>query len=295
MRAEIDVPRFGRSPDARLEWTLPERGLVQARLMIIHRNRILQTARITGRVGSEARVTDRIVLWDQLGRLDERQPFDRTFVVNHDARGRARMVSHADGATTIDAMDEIDASTDRIRRHLITATQLRSKGAKAAEDTRRILVDVAVEGHDLYDFLADHLERFVDAQRIQIVTARSGRFLPLELVYHRPAPDPDAAMCANWAAGRECGDHCFADEDDTSIVCPSVFWGMSRFIERQLASLTDSDGNAFTVKASPTRSRRRLTVAHPLLGASRKVRAADVGKTVASLGRRARRRPGRSG
>lgn len=284
VRAELDVPRFGRSPDARLEWMLPDRGLVQARLMILHRNRVIQTARITGRVGAVARVTDRIVLWDQLGRLDERQPFDRTFVVNHDARGRARMVSHADGATTIEAMDEIDASTERIRRHLIRATQLRSKGAKAVEDTRRILVDVAVEGHDLYDFLADHLERFVDARRIQIVTARSGRFLPLELVYHRPAPDPDAVMCANWTAGRECGDHCFADADDTSVVCPSVFWGMSRFIERQLASLTDADGNAFRVSASPTRGRRTLTVTHALLGASRKVRTADVGKTAASLG-----------
>lgn len=284
VRAELDVPRFGRSPDARLEWMLPDRGLVQARLMILHRNRIIQTARITGRVGSVARVTDRIVLWDQLGRLDERQPFDRTFVVNHDARGRARMVSHADGATTIEAMDEIDASTERIRRHLIRATQLRSKGAKAVEDTRRILVDVAVEGHDLYDFLADHLERFVDARRIQIVTARSGRFLPLELVYHRPAPDPDAVMCANWTAGRECGDHCFVDADDTSVVCPSVFWGMSRFIERQLASLTDADGNAFRVSASPTRGRRTLSVSQALLGASRKVRTADVGKTAASLG-----------
>ena len=129
VRAELDVPRVGRSPNARLEWTLPEKGLVQARLAVIHRNRVLQTVRITGRIGAPARVTDRIVLWDQIGRLDERQPFDRTFVLNHAANGRSR-ASATDGQTTIDSLVEIEAAADSIRDYLLEATMLRSKGAK---------------------------------------------------------------------------------------------------------------------------------------------------------------------
>lgn len=284
VRAELDVPRVGRSSNARLEWTLPERGLVQARLVVIHRNRVLQTARITGRVGAVAKVTDRIVLWDQIGRLDERQPFDRTFVLNHAADGRSRTVSHSDGQTTIDSMVEIEAATDSIRDYLLKATQLRAKGAKADAEAKRILIDVAVEGHDLYETLSEKLERFSEARRIQIVSTRSARFLPLELIYDRPAPDEDAALCENWASGKKCGDHCFADEDDTTIVCPSVFWGLSRVIERQRGDATDDEGNAFTVSSSPSRKGRRLTVAHALMAASKKVTAADIKRTVTSIG-----------
>ncbi|SFS14344.1 hypothetical protein SAMN04487846_2902 [Microbacterium sp. cf046] len=284
VRAELDVPRFGRSQNARLEWTLPDKGLVQARLIVLHRNRVLQTVRITGRVGSAARVTDRIVLWDQIGRLDERQPFDRTFVLNHAADGRSRVVSHSDGQTTIESMVEIEAATDSIRDFLLKATQLRSKGAKAQADAKQILIDVAVEGHDMYETLSGKLDRFADAQRIQIVSTRSARFLPLELIYERPAPDEDAAMCENWIAGKPCGDHCFADEEDTTIICPSVFWGLSRVIERQRGDETDDDGNAFVVSSSPSRKGRRLTCAHPLIAASEKVSTADVGRTVTSLG-----------
>ena len=288
VRGELDVPRFGRSPGLRLPWELPDSGLVQARLLLLHRNRVLQTARITGRVGGEAELDDRIVLWDRTGRLNDRTAFDRTFVLNHDMTGRSRVVSHADGVTTIQALDEIGPPADRIRDHLIKATQLTSTGKRAEEASRKILIDVAIEGHDLYDLLADHLERFVDAKRIQIVTARSGRFLPLELIYHRQAPALDATLCENWVQGSECGDHCFAAEDDISVVCPSVFWGMSRTIERQHASIASEDGNAFVVSVTPTRNRRTLKVGRSILAASRKVRPVDVGKTAVLIGAAAR-------
>ncbi len=283
-RAELDVPRTGRSGNARLRWDLPETGRVQARLMVLHRNRVLQTALLTGRVGEEARLRERLVLWERLSHLDDRQPFDRTFVLNHDDDGRDAVVSHADGATTIEAMAEIDATTERIRTYLLQATQLTSTGDAAREAARRILIDVAVEGNDLYTTLEDHLAGFAGARRLQVVTARAGRFLPLEMVYDRPAPDPDAVMCANWEAGRECGPHCFSDEDDTTVVCPAVFWGMSRVIERHHTSLTDAAGTAFLVTATPTREQRLLTVSHAMLGASEKVLPLDLMQTRNALG-----------
>ena len=284
VRTELDVPRTGRSSDARLLWQLPAKGRVQARLLVLHRNRVIQTALLSGRVGGAARVTERLVLWEALNHLDERQPFDRTFVLNHDDDGAAAVVSHADGATTIEAMDEVDATTERIRTYLLKATQLTASGRAAEEAARKILIDVAVEGNDLYVTLEAHLARFAEARRIQIVTARTGRFLPLELVYDRPAPDEDATMCANWVAGSQCGPHCFADADDTSVVCPSVFWGMNRVIERHHAPLTAAGGTAFLLTATPTRKQRTLTITHAALAASAKVRPVDVGRTAEALG-----------
>ena len=288
-RAELDVPRTGRSGSARLRWDLPESGRVQARILVLHRNRVLQTAVLTGRVGEEAVMRGRLVLWDRLSHLDDRQPFDRTFVLNHDDEGRDAVVSHADGATTIEAMAEIDATTERIRSHLLRATQLTSTGAAARKAAKRILIDVAVEGYGLYVTLEDHLAGFASARRIQVVTARAGRFLPLELVYDRPAPDEDAELCPNWVAGRECGPHCFADEEDSTVVCPAVFWGMSRVIERQHTTLAGREGTAFLVTATPTREQRLLTVTHAVLGASEKVRATDVTRTAKALGEDATR------
>lgn len=148
---------------------------------------------------------------------------------------------------------------------------------------------MAVEGYGLYVTLEDHLAGFSAARRIQVVTARAGRFLPLELVYDRPAPDEDAELCPNWVAGRECGPHCFADEEDSTVVCPAVFWGMSRVIERQHTTLAGREGTAFLVTATPTREQRLLTVTHAVLGASEKVRATDVTRTAKALGEDATR------
>ena len=282
VRAELDVPRVGRSVDVPLEWLLPEAGVVQARLLLIHRNRVLQTARITGRVGAAAEVTERIVLWDQVGRLDDRRPFDGTIVLNHDANGESKVVAHADGETTISPMAEIDAVARRIRRRLLEATQLTSKADDPART--KILIAVAAGGSELYRLLRGYLKRFLEAQRIQIVTARSGFFLPLELVYHRPPPDLDAALCPNWAADAECGEHCFADADDTSIVCPSVFWGMSRYFERQVVELSDENGTGFTVKTVPVRGAERRRFDTALVAASKKVTDAAVKGVLAALG-----------
>ena len=285
VRTELEVPRVGRSEDVRLVWTIPDDATTaSARLLVLHRNRVIQSALLGGTVGGPAEMSERLVLWEATTSLDDRRPFDRTIVLNHDDSGTPALVSHADGTTVIEAMAEVDATTERIRAYLLKATQLTATGKAADEAARRILIDVAVEGNELYGILEAHLARFAKARRIQIVTARTGRFLPLELVYDRPAPDEDATLCANWSAGTECGEHCFAGPDDTSIVCPSVFWGMSRVIERQHTDLTDEPGTAFKVSATPNRRRRQLAVTHVALAASTKVRPADVKRTLTTFG-----------
>jgi hypothetical protein len=281
-RAELEVPRVGRSTNASLIWNVSRKGgLAQARILLLHQNRVIQTGLLSGQINAAATLVERIVLWQKMNHLDDRTRFDRTFVLNHDDTGRDAIISHSDGITTVASLPEIDAITDRMRGYLVDAASQRTL---SAAKIRRILIDVAVEGNDLYGTLQDYLGSFAQAQRIQIVTARPGRFLPLEMIYDRAAPDDNAKLCANWTSAAACGAHCFASEDDTTIVCPSVFWGLGKVIERHHASFTEGPGTDFEVSAEPTRDRRTLKVTHAALAASSKVLQPDRDLTVAALG-----------
>ena len=289
VQAELDVPRVGRSGTARLPLVVPEgRRRVQARVVVTFRNRVLQTAVLSGEVGEPARVRERLVLRMDLGHLDERRGFDAAVVLNHDDDGDPAAIVVADGDVTVDAMPEIDATTARVRRLLIGAATVTGTGKAAAERTRKLLVEVALKGNELYvplKPLLDSLDRHGPAKRIQVLAARPGHFLPLELVYDRPAPAEDAVVCPRWlAGGDDCGPGCFADEDDVSVVCPAVFWGLGRVVERHHASLTDPSGTSFVLRAEPRRRRSRLHVDSALVAASAKVRAPELKTVLDGLG-----------
>lgn len=279
VEVDLDVPRAGRSADARLVWTLPDTGVVEARLLLMHDNRVLQTVRLRGRIGETPELVERIVLWDDSAPFAARKRYDLSLVLNHAVDESSRGVSLTARATAVDSFDDVGPTTELLRARLLEATHLMGASAKTEEQRRRILVDVAVAGRELHDLLAQRIEGLDEAQRIQIVSTQSGRFLPLELVYGRFAPDPDAVLCANWIAGVPCVD-CFSGPDDTSIVCPSEFWGMTRTIERHKAA---PGGSARPPKAPP-RSRRDLTITRSLVGASAKVQPKYLTPTLTALG-----------
>ncbi|MDN3497037.1 DUF2235 domain-containing protein [Planococcus sp. APC 4015] len=279
VEVDLGVPRAGRSADARLVWMLPETGLVEARLLLMHDNRVLQTARLRGRIGGTPEMLERIVLWDDAAPVARRESYDLSLVLNHAVDESPRVVSRTARATTVDSFDDVGPTTELLRARLLKATHLMGESAKAEEERRRILVDVAVAGRELHDLLAQRIDGFDEAQRIQIVSTQSGRFLPIELVYGRFAPDPDAALCANWIAGDPCG-ACFSGPDDTSIVCPSEFWGMARTIERQKSA----PGGSSRPPHAPRRTRRDLTITRSLVGASAKVQPKYLTPTLTALG-----------
>ena len=177
-------------------------------------------------------------------------------MLNHTATGKPAIATFAKGtSTTITSTAEIEAITGRIRAALISVAS--SKGS--AEDQRKTLITLAVEGRSLHGELRGYLGAIDNPQRLQIVTARPSWFLPLEFVYDREAPDDDAVLCPHWIAERGCGPGCFAADDDHSVVCPQVFWGLSRVIERHYVDATAETGTTFLVGAAPKRGRRTLT------------------------------------
>lgn len=300
VRATLVVPRVGRSTDARLTLHVPPGTReVSARLLLLHRNRVLQTAVLTGAVGRPATLTELALVTPDLAHLRGRRRFDAAVVANHDAAGRTGLMAHRDGRTTsidVAAMPEVERTLARIRALLIDAARLPArKAAHPTAWTRReidLLVELAVHGRDLHAFLEDALLPFgADLRRIQVVTARTGVFLPLELAYTRPAPDDGAALCPSWAAGgADCGPGCGAGPDDTTIVCPAAFLGVRAVVERHyLDGEAGADGRQHLTTAAPVDGRGRLTVRHGVLAASTRVSADDAAAALAALDGDARR------
>ncbi len=286
LRAELEIPRLGRSPSVRFALDVPSDATeVAARLLVLHRNRVLQTAVLAGPIGETAKLTEVVAMRRDLSRLDDQRTFDLAVFANHDNQNVRALIAHSNDYTYVDGGDEIDGITRQLREHLGKAAFLKPAQQSAEQKQRELLITIAVHGRDLLNQLEARLAPFASAQRIQIVTARAEWFLPLELAYSRHAPDPDAAMCPSWLdGGSACGPDCGGGPENTSIVCPAAFWGMGKTIERVYYTPSpDEVGNRFLVLAEPSPSNFRLTVGHAVVGASSKVRNADVLKTLRLL------------
>jgi hypothetical protein len=280
---ELEVPRLGRSANAVLPWQVPaDAETVQARIVLLHRNRVIQTAVLSGAVGgSPATLSERIVLWPDLNHLDERRAFDRAFVMNHNDNGESTCASFANGQhATIRSVDEIKSVADHIRDLLIEAAKAKTE---SKSELRRFIAELSVHGRVLDKALRNVLGEIGSPQRIQVLTARPTWMLPLEFVYDRPT-SREAKLCDRWLKGEDCGPQCFAGDDDTSVVCPSVFWGLSRVIERHYAEMDSTIGDTFWVRATPNLKRSEFVSARAALAASRKVKVTDVKATAKVLG-----------
>ena len=283
VRSELEVPRIGRSTAALLPWRVPGGSTAaQARIVLLHRNRVIQTAVLTGTVGGPpATLAERIVLWPDLAHLDDRSPFDRAFVMNHDDGDDSLCASFAgDQHVAIKSIDEINSVAGHIRGLLVEAAGMKQGNQ---EDLRRHIAELAVHGRVLHKALRSALGEIGTPRRIQIVSARPTWMLPLEFVYDRPA-SRDAVLCPHWLAQEPCGAHCFADEDDATVVCPSVFWGLGRVIERHYVDMTSHVADTFWVGATPTVARSSFVPTRAAFAASRKVRATDVKAVAKALG-----------
>jgi hypothetical protein len=280
----LDVPRVGRSRDAVLSLPLLEApdARFEGRLVLLHRNRVLQTCVLTGRVGGDpVDLTERLVFWDRFGDLDDRQAFDHAFVLNHDDSGCEGIHSFANGrCETIGSTPEVETISSRIRNFLIEGASARGR----AEQTR-IYIHLARQGSNLHRELSGYFAALKSPERLQVVTARPTWFLPIEFIYDRRAPVDGARLCDNWVAGKVCGAHCFASDTDQSVVCPSVFWGMRKVVERQYVKADSRTGTVFHVGgANPSASGDRLDVTSAALAASKLVKAKDLKGVLSALG-----------
>jgi hypothetical protein len=288
-QAELDLPRFGRSPDVTFELAVADSAMeASARILVLFRNRLLQTAVLKGQVDQPAALAELTSLVPQLAGLDDRRPFDAAVFANENG-GRHQLSRHSNGRTFVSSAGGVPAIAERLAKTLRDAAGVRQRSKKglASGPSRKLMIKLAVDGRDLFDSLEVELGPFTEAERIQIVTARNEWLLPLELAYGRPAPDDSAEICDRFLADpKTCNGAC-TGADDTTRLCPNAFWGLSKTIERhRFDPQADEDPGAGHLLLALTRPRpnaRALNVTNALFGASSRVVAKDRTPVVQAL------------
>lgn len=285
IRTQLDVPRMGRSANATLVWNVPRRGKrASARIMLVHRNRVLQTAVLSGTIGQYAQLKQLVVLRNDFVNLDDRRTFDAVIVKNTDEAGRHAVMIVRDGQDSVTNSPELIKIGEQIGNQLVEAAGWHGKSAAAKRNRHTALINLAVTGYDLWSQLIFEAPDLKDARYVQILTVHSPRALPLELAYTRVPPAEDAVLCPSWSLGGQgCGAGCGTDEYDDTIVCPAAFWGLSRVLERHYAPSRRDGGVVSAQTRDPLAKARRLAVDCALVAASAKVSTKDLAESVRIL------------
>jgi hypothetical protein len=110
-------------------------------------------------------------------------------------------------------------------------------------------------------------------QRLHVVAATADARLPLEFVYSGAGPNDDAKLCEEGRKALEKAAKTGADkipavcshgDNDPSLVCPTLFWGIQKVIERHRHDRALSREAAvhgdFVLRAEPARDRKPLQI-----------------------------------
>ena len=212
--AHIDILEVGDSDrcEFKLSTELPQ-GLpwfpdtVQARIIVLHRNRVLQTALLTGAlVEDTARAERNIGLTIEaavrpgLGELAGRRSFDLALVVNKTILGEPTVTSVAGGEAKLTALTDVLTTIDDMVRKLTEIAGVAHEWKLGSGKGLELLQFLAQQGWSLYATLVkdcDFHDTFAGAQLIQVVSAHQQVFLPVELFYDRPSPLSTAELCPN--------------------------------------------------------------------------------------------------
>lgn len=275
------LPRFGNSSEAtfflyvRKEWKY-----VEARIIVLHRNRVIQTKMIEGDVGErEDRDDDKhritmepeVIAKTRFENLASRERFDGALVINKSRAGIDRILALSDDkvaklSTGPTMTAEINAIDEMLTE--IVDDPKSFMGKLTSKPAVELLRKLANHGNLLHNYLVGdgELARVgLDGDGpIQVISAVQDAILPIELVYARRAPTDTAKICpraqASLRAGK-CAASCSKLKDQSKFICPLAFWGVKRVIERHAhnAELRKvATGGSFAVVSEPTDLRPTL-------------------------------------
>lgn len=193
----VDLPPVGSSSPCRFEFISSTDGRLRGRLILVYRNRVLQTALVTAWTRG-ARVEVESVVRPALHGLSSRRAFDLALVHNHDDDGKTRYTAMS-GDWTVARHADIERDVDAIRDFLTDAAKsARRHTALGSDATVELLVKLARRGHSLRKLVVTEgdPEGLGDpdrAPRVQVVSAKADAFFPVELFYDFPPPQPTGA------------------------------------------------------------------------------------------------------
>jgi hypothetical protein len=259
--AQISLPPAGDSTAAMFA-VRSHKGVVDGRISIIHKNRILQTANVSIETsddpgaGAGADVVTEAPIHPRYDDLEERREYDVAIQVS-DIGGKLHLAIQQDGKVTPVQLDDLSTPISSIRQSL-EQTAINWDYEKPVLEQEKFpeeLYALAAHGSTLEQHLRQKCGDRIDAwDRIHLVPA-TNEFLPLEYVYDGPPPTSTAAVCPNMlgALEHESCDKAVAtpagltacpNQTDTEFVCPMHFWGFRKLIERSAIQGAIANGNA---------------------------------------------------
>lgn len=268
--AWIELPPVGDSDACvfRVETTATTERL-EARIALLHDGRVLQTGVLRGVCDGASPITFDVdvAARAQLDGFDARRHFGATLIANHGDGGVAGFVAataegHAARLRVSDGdvkalLDGLSTAFDIIKDDPRPQRSLRDP---SSVETLR---DLAQHGRMFFERLIDDNDVGAALQTgdpIQVVSARKGAFLPVELTYRYPMPAMDADLCPHAEAGLAAG-ACPATCGGGTIarLCPLGFWSLSRVIERVQYRRDELGGEGdYGLSVEPLRDRARL-------------------------------------
>lgn len=289
--ATLVLPPDGASRPVRFAFAIPE-GIarLEARIALLHENRVLQTVVLAADVVAGAPAALELALEGVVRRnldaIGGRRPFDVALIANRMSEKRTVSVIASGRVSLVPAGTSIDALVKEVSALLGAATNNPKRyGKPDSEGTTELLADLARKGYLLREALLDMPQvrsELETAKRIQIVIALPDETtLPLEICYDGVAPGVGAKMCPEWQAALDAG-ACQAacPADRSTVVCPVAFWGTHRVIERHAYAKVDAarlGGNAYGLQQEPAAGRARLSIVGGSVCA-----AADIARSVDS-------------
>ncbi|HEU4888184.1 MAG TPA: hypothetical protein VFV49_09880, partial [Thermoanaerobaculia bacterium] len=282
MTVHLPPDRSASSTDAWFPVLTPPGGAFVARVVVLHETRVLQTLILrapTGASQDDVTLKQENVVRPSFEGLGARRTFDAALVLN-DAGGVPGVMAVTEKSVAYKEPVDLRAAIDSITKAVNDLTKLADTNDITIDDDDvvSVLIRLANDGRILSKWIARNLPpEIAGADRIQILEAREGAFLPLEFVYPSYAPEDTAKICPHGKEelARPQKTKC-PNERDRNFVCPAVFWGFSRVLER--FPHPPADRELFDYRLSTPKPER--TTLHPfesaLVAASAKVRTDDV-------------------
>jgi hypothetical protein len=283
--AEVMIHDNGPSTPASLTLDVPEdAGSVDARLLLVNGDRVVQTARLPQMVGRPpAGQPSNVAKVETVVRavtLPPRNGVSASLVVDEGRFPTITRITASLEPRLIRLPDMGAEAVERIRHRLGEIVEAPEEYAGLEQEaTRKLLVYLANHGRLLRSALMTFLgEELAASTSLQVISVAQDTYLPLELAYDHPAPRAEAAVCPRAGDTLRSLDvlaPCPGPHDDT-VVCPVGFWGMSKVIERAAFQPRDDLPDGFLVAAQPISGRERIKLdTGVLIGPSNRVNAYD--------------------
>ncbi|MBL0125614.1 MAG: hypothetical protein IPP88_24120 [Betaproteobacteria bacterium] len=278
----IHLPKSGVSEIAKFSFETGDDGQAfRARILIMHRNRILQTLMLAApTIEAEFALRQENLVSPAYASSASEEPADLALVINDNPAGIPGITTVANGNATFSEPAGLNMVVDTIQS-LLSKANVSTAGETLKLDHPALvalMIQLATQGAALTRELTRqmNLPDFQLAARIQVVEARSKAYLPVEFVYTGKAPNIDAKLCPNAQkalAAKDGSVHASCKHaNDPKHICPAAFWGFSKCIERHPFGQTDL--HVFNIPQPGAETLAPFNIA--VLAASEKVTPADL-------------------